>query len=59
MLRYGAVVEVSDAAARQYDDVETGQLRPVIDRTYPLRDAASAHARMESGDHIGKILLLP
>ncbi|MFC4293958.1 NAD(P)H-quinone oxidoreductase [Novosphingobium tardum] len=34
-----------------------GKLRPVMDRTYALADAAGAHARMESGEHIGKIVL--
>ncbi|WP_300974362.1 NAD(P)H-quinone oxidoreductase [Sphingomonas sp. LHG3406-1] len=38
--------------------VESGQLRPVMDRTFPLRDAAAAHARMEAGDHVGKIVLV-
>jgi putative PIG3 family NAD(P)H quinone oxidoreductase len=37
--------------------VESGQLRPVIDRTFPLHQAAAAHARMEAGEHVGKILL--
>jgi NADPH2:quinone reductase len=34
-----------------------GRCKPVIDSTYPLADAASAHARMESSAHIGKIVL--
>lgn len=37
--------------------VEGGRLKPVIDRTFPLSDAAGAHARMEAGDHVGKIVL--
>lgn len=34
-----------------------GTLAPVMDRVFPLADAAAAHARMEAGDHIGKIVL--
>jgi NADPH:quinone reductase len=37
--------------------VETGELRPIMDQTFPLAEAAVAHARMESGAHIGKIVL--
>ena len=37
--------------------VESGELRPVMDRTFPLAEAAAAHARMEAGDHFGKIVL--
>jgi putative PIG3 family NAD(P)H quinone oxidoreductase len=37
--------------------VEAGDLRPEMDSQFALRDAAAAHARMESGDHIGKIVL--
>jgi len=39
--------------------VESGQLRPVMDRTFPLSEASAAHARMEAGAHVGKIVLLP
>ncbi len=39
--------------------VETGQLRPTMDRTFPLGEAGAAHARMEAGEHVGKIVLLP
>jgi NADPH2:quinone reductase len=38
--------------------VAAGKVRPVIDRTFPLADAAAAHARMESSQHIGKIVLV-
>lgn len=37
--------------------VEEGQLKPVIDTTFPLARAADAHRRMESSDHVGKIVL--
>lgn len=37
--------------------VEGGRLKPVIDGTFPLNRAAEAHARMESGEHVGKIVL--
>ncbi len=37
--------------------VEQGKLRPVMDRAFPLAEAAAAHARMEAGAHIGKIVL--
>jgi putative PIG3 family NAD(P)H quinone oxidoreductase len=37
--------------------VEGGRLKPVVDSIYPLTDAAAAHARMEAGDHVGKIVL--
>jgi NADPH2:quinone reductase len=34
-----------------------GTVRPVMDEAFPLADAAAAHRRMESGAHIGKIVL--
>lgn len=37
--------------------VTDGTLYPAIDRTFALKDAAAAHAHMEAGDHIGKIVL--
>jgi putative PIG3 family NAD(P)H quinone oxidoreductase len=37
--------------------VEGGRLKPVVDSIYPLADAAAAHARMEAGEHVGKIVL--
>jgi NADPH2:quinone reductase len=38
--------------------IESGAVRPIIDATFPLKDAASAHAHMEASRHIGKILLV-
>jgi putative PIG3 family NAD(P)H quinone oxidoreductase len=37
--------------------VEDGELRPVIDSVFPIAEAADAHRRMESGEHVGKIVL--
>ena len=34
-----------------------GAIKPVIDQVFPFEDIAAAHARMESGAHIGKLLL--
>ena len=38
--------------------IEAGKVRPVIDRTFPLGEAAAAHRLMESSRHIGKIMLV-
>jgi len=37
--------------------VVDGRIRPLIDSTFPLDQAAAAHARMETSEHIGKIVL--
>jgi len=36
---------------------EQGRIAPVIDRIFPLAEAAAAHRRMEAGEHFGKIVL--
>ena len=43
--------------AKVWPLVAAGKVRPVIDKTFPLAEAAAAHARMESSQHIGKIVL--
>jgi NADPH2:quinone reductase len=37
--------------------IEAGEIRPVIYKTFPLEQAAAAHALMESSAHVGKIML--
>lgn len=37
--------------------LESGKIKPVIFRTFPLEQAAQAHALMESSAHVGKIML--
>jgi NADPH2:quinone reductase len=60
-LRPRSVAEKA-SIARSLEDkvwplVETGKIRPVIDSTYLLAKAGEAHARMETSQHIGKIVL--
>jgi len=38
--------------------IAAGLVRPKIDRTFPLSQAAAAHARLESGQHVGNIVML-
>jgi zinc-binding alcohol dehydrogenase/oxidoreductase len=37
--------------------VASGRARPVVDRVYPLAQAAAAHRRLEAGEQLGKIVL--
>ena len=39
--------------------VESGDIKPIIDSTFPLKAVQDAHRRMESGEHVGKVLLIP
>jgi D-arabinose 1-dehydrogenase-like Zn-dependent alcohol dehydrogenase len=39
------------------DFIESRNLKPVIDKTYPLTDFQQAFQRMQQGDQFGKILL--
>jgi NADPH2:quinone reductase len=50
---------VHDAIQRHVDDVAAGKLAVVIDRAFPLRDAAAAHAFIESRQAFGRVLLIP
>jgi NADPH2:quinone reductase len=38
--------------------LESGQVKPVVARTFPLREAAAAHRLIESGELVGKIVLV-
>jgi NADPH2:quinone reductase len=44
---------------RLLDEIARGELRVVIDRSYPLSEAAEAHAYIESRQSFGRVLLVP
>ena len=49
---------LADEIAREvWPLVEAGELRPAMDLAFPLAEAPAAHARMEAGAHVGKIVL--
>jgi NADPH2:quinone reductase len=50
---------VRDMVARHLDDIARGALEVVVDRTYPLSQAADAHAYLESRQAFGRVVLLP
>jgi NADPH:quinone reductase-like Zn-dependent oxidoreductase len=53
-----AKAQIADALREQvWPLLEAGKVAPVMDSEFEFADAASAHARMESSGHIGKIVL--
>jgi len=49
---------IRDAVLREvWPLIEAGRIKPIVDRIYPLAQAAEAHRRMAGSEHIGKILL--
>jgi NADPH2:quinone reductase len=50
---------VQAMVARHLDHVASGVLRVVIDRVYPLAEAADAHAYLESRQAFGRVVLVP
>jgi zinc-binding alcohol dehydrogenase/oxidoreductase len=40
-----------------YELVASGRVKPLVDKVFPLAEAAAAHERMEAGEHLGKIVL--
>ena len=34
-----------------------GRIKPIIFKTFPLVEAAAAHAELERADHVGKVML--
>ena len=46
-----------ELAGQVWPHLEAGTIRPIIDSTFKLAEAADAHRRMESSAHVGKIVL--
>lgn len=38
--------------------IAAGKIKPQVDKTFPLADAAAAHAHLEGGAHVGKVILV-
>jgi NADPH:quinone reductase-like Zn-dependent oxidoreductase len=50
--------QIAEALRREvWPLIEGGAVKPVIYRTFPLRQAAAAHRLLESSEHIGKVVL--
>ena len=41
------------------EGVAAGELAPLISRTLPLSDIVTAHRELESGAHVGKLVVIP
>jgi putative PIG3 family NAD(P)H quinone oxidoreductase len=50
-------VMVQEIMEHIYPHLNRGTIKPVIDRVYALEEVAEAHERMQSGQHMGKIIL--
>ena len=61
-LRARTVAEKAAIAAALHAEVwprlEQGRVKPLVQRTFPLAEAAAAHALMESSRHVRKIVLV-
>jgi NADPH2:quinone reductase len=54
-----ATERVRSMIARHLKDIAAGELRVVVDCTFPLSDAAGAHAHIESRQALGRVVLVP
>ena len=48
-----------DMITRHLADIASGDLKVVVDRSYPLAEAAAAHAYVESRQAVGRVVLIP
>ena len=48
---------VEEIMEHVFPHLQSGAIKPIIDSIYPIEQAEEAHARMQSGQHMGKIIL--
>jgi zinc-binding alcohol dehydrogenase/oxidoreductase len=53
----GSTMGTREDFAAVYELVASGRVRPVVDRAFPLEEAAAAHEYLESGRQFGKVIL--
>jgi NADPH:quinone reductase-like Zn-dependent oxidoreductase len=54
---FGSTMGTREDFRELYDLVASGRVRPVVDRTFPLQEAAAAHEYLENGEQFGKVVL--
>ena len=54
---FGSTMGTKEDFEAVYDLVKAGRAVPVVDKVFPLAEAAAAHQRLEAGDQLGKIIL--
>jgi len=54
---YGSTMGSREDFEAAYDLVASGRALPVVDKVFPLAEAAAAHERLEAGEQLGKIVL--
>ena len=50
-------VMVREIIEQVYPHLNNGEIKPVVDRVFPLEEVEQAHDYMQSGQHMGKIVL--
>jgi putative PIG3 family NAD(P)H quinone oxidoreductase len=53
----GKAAVVAEVCGRVWPLIESGTVKPVVDRVLPMPEAAEAHRVVEAGEHVGKVLL--
>jgi zinc-binding alcohol dehydrogenase/oxidoreductase len=53
----GSTMGTREDFAGAYELVATGRAKPIVDRVFPLAEAAAAHRHLEEGNQLGKVVL--